>query len=106
MARGLGAALGTLVLACGGTTPPPAPSRLAPAASVEALATQPACEELLARLNVLIAACDDGRACHAGDLAEARALRDESVVLLATGDDALARELLTSAIALLEGAGR
>jgi hypothetical protein len=60
------------------------------------------CEELLARLDVLIANHDSAQ--HPGSgLAEARALRGEAVALLATGDESLAREFLISAIALLEG---
>jgi hypothetical protein len=56
-------------------------------------------QDLLARLEILIAGGDtDGRG--GALLSEARALRIEALAALAAGDDTLARDLLSAAIAL------
>jgi len=62
-------------------------------------------QDLLARLDILIAASDGDASVPGAVVAEARALRIEALSALAAGDDALAHDLLTSAIALF-GDGR
>jgi hypothetical protein len=88
--------------ACAGQGPSPR----APDAGVDA--TAPAArivEDLLARLDVLIAAGDEDGSASRARLAEARALRVEALAALASGDDALACDLLRAALALFgEGA--
>ncbi len=80
--------------ACAGTgTPPRAPET--PASTNDA-----PLQDLLARLEILIANDEAHGSLPDAVLAEARALRVEALAALAAGDERLAIDLLTAAIAL------
>jgi hypothetical protein len=89
--------LAAFVTACAGSAPDPV-SEPTPTAE----AGDERCEALLARLDQLIAGHTAGAPGDTALLAEARALRSEAVEQLAAGDEQLARDLLTAAVALLE----
>lgn len=83
----------SLISCAGGGGPPPAPP--------DAAAVQDGdIQDLLAKLDILIAAGDGDASVPGAVLAEARSLRVEALSALAAGDDALARDLLVSAVAL------
>jgi hypothetical protein len=57
-------------------------------------------QDLLSRLDILIATRDEDDSLAPALLAEARALRSEALAALAAGDEALARDFLEAAIVL------
>lgn len=96
------AVLGALAcLACAGAGTPSRtsyePLSHPDAISAEAVSFQ----DLLSRLDILIASVDDGGTSRVR-VSEARALRLEAMTLLANGDEILACDLLRAAIALFE----
>ncbi len=96
--RSLALILAAAVTACAGDGPGPSPP-VEPAPLTESAAEAGSLQELLARLDVLIAGHGEHDA-PPGRTAEARALRTEALALMAAGDGALARDLLNAAIAL------
>jgi predicted small lipoprotein YifL len=95
LARLVALAAVTALSACAGAGPPPR----APATPPESVSTVPV-QDLLAHLEILIAAGDADASRPGTVLAEARALRAEALAALAAGDESLATDLLTAAIAL------
>lgn len=87
------------MIACAGGGPAVRPP-VDPAVEAASSAAADAFQDLLSRLDLLIAAADADGTPPAALLAEARALRIEALAALAAGDDALARDFLAAAIAL------
>jgi hypothetical protein len=92
-----------LCACAGGGSTPRAPDEPPPRAGVADPAA--AFQDLLARLDILIADHDGDGSVSGVLLAEARALRIQALSALAAGDNALAHDFLVAAIALFgEGA--
>lgn len=77
-----------------------------PPPDAEAAHTARSLQDLLSRLDILIATRDEDDSVSPALIAEARALRSEALAALAAGDDALARDFLEAAIVLFGDAPR
>ena len=95
--RILTAAIAIAVAGCAGAPPP---EREAAATTAAAAGEADTIEDLIARLDVLIATSDGDTSLQPALLAEARALRSEAIAAMANGDEALARDFIHAAIAL------
>ncbi len=93
----LPAAIAIAVAGCAGAPPP---AHEAAAATTTVPGGADTIEDLIARLDVLIAASDGDASLPPVLLAEARALRNEAIAAMADGDETLARDFIHAAIAL------
>jgi hypothetical protein len=101
--RVIAAVLATGMLACAGAAPSPHFDASTAAVDTAAVSLQRTCETALARLDVRIATSSADAGTSTGAvLTEARALREEAVELMATGDYDVALDLIRSALALFE----
>ncbi len=99
----IAAVLATGMLACAGGAPPPHSDASTAAVDTAAVSLQRTCETSLARLDTRIATSEADAGTSAGTVVtEARALREEAVELMATGDYDVALDLIRSALALFE----
>ena len=93
----LPAAIAIAAAGCAGAPPPAHEAAVATAAAPGETDT---IDDLITRLDVLIATGDGDASLPPALLAEARALRDEAIAAMANGDETLAREFIHAAIAL------
>ena len=91
--------------ACAGGAPVPREPDVPPPEAGAAHATD-SFQDLLSRLDILIATADGDGSVSAALLTEARALRMEALAALAAGDETMANEFLVAAIALFGNGAR